>query len=669
MRGLLKWFTDRWPVYPLRDLLLKEEIPGGASFAYTIGSSVLMIFTLQIVTGIFQLFYYVPTVDHAYNSVSYLRTEVPFGWLIHNMHYWGAQAMVFLVVLHVMRVYVWGAYKKTPLTWFIGIALILITMAMSLTGAPLIWDQTGYWAGEVSSSVAGEVPVVGGIQKIILLGGETMGQMALSRFFAFHIWVLAPLLALLIGAHMAAFRTSGVGGPWAEDKRRHTGPFWPDQAFKDVLIGSAVFFCMITLSVFFPVAFSGSADTLNTSYIPKPEWNFLFLYQGLKYFKGPLEPIGAAAIPTVFIILLLAVPIIDRYPERNPLRRPVAMACLVLYMGVLAVLTIIGYLSPGLAQMPAAAPGPSVRSSSQTREGTVKAGSQTQLSPGAKEGEELFRSQGCIGCHKVRGRGGSAGPELSGDTLKDKSRQWLIDQIMNPASHFPKTIMPPFKGLSNEQLNDLVSFLTGLTQGSPAAVTPQHDVQKGAQGTGNTSGSAGKKGLRDAPSGVEGPPSEEKAPEKTTGKAAFIIGSAENGANLFKDECVSCHGPEGKGGVPNPGSDDGTVPPLNPIDRKLYDKDPKVFVANIDRIIQHGSVPEGPHPVLHMPDWGDSRSLTQQKIANLEAYILKLNGVDRAQLVHPGMEPRSFYLLVVIVYALVMLLLAGLWSKRSKQTG
>ena len=669
MRGLLKWFTDRWPVYPLRDLLLREEIPGGASFAYTIGSSVLMIFTLQIVTGIFQLFYYVPTVDHAYNSVSYLRTEVPFGWLIHNMHYWGAQAMVFLVVLHVMRVYVWGAYKKTPLTWFIGVALILITMALSLTGAPLIWDQAGYWAGEVSSSVAGEVPVVGGIQKIILLGGETMGQLALSRFFAFHIWVLAPLLALLIGAHMAAFRTSGVGGPWAEDKRRHTGPFWPDQTFKDALIGSVVFFCMITLSVFFPVAFTGSADTLNTSYIPKPEWNFLFLYQGLKYFKGPLEPIGAAAIPTGFIILLLAVPIIDRYPERNPLRRPIAMACLVLYMGVLAVLTIIGYMSPGLAQMPAASPGPSVRSSSQAREGTVKAGSQAQLSPGAKEGEELFRSQGCIGCHKVRGQGGSAGPELSGDTLKGKSRQWLIDQITNPASHFSKTIMPPFKGLSNEQLNSLVSYLTGLTQDSPAAVTPQHDVGKGTQGIGDTSAGAGQKGRRDAPSGVEGPPSEEEALKETTGKAAFIIGSAENGANLFKDECVSCHGPEGKGGVQNPGSDDGTVPPLSPIDRKLYDKDAKVFVANIDRIIQHGSVPEGPHPVLHMPAWGDSRSLTQQKIANLEAYILKLNGVDRAQLVHPGMEPRSFYLLVVIVYVLVMLLLAGLWSKRSGRTG
>jgi ubiquinol-cytochrome c reductase cytochrome b subunit len=667
MRALWKWVTDRWPVYPLRDLLLREDIPGGASFAYTLGGSILLILTLQVVSGILQLLYYVPTVDHAYNSVSYLRTEVPFGWLIHNMHYWGAQAMVFLVVLHVMRVYIWGAYKKTPLTWFIGVALLLVTMAMSLSGAPLIWDQAGYWAGEVSSSVAGEVPLIGAIQKIILLGGETMGQLALSRFFTFHIWVLAPLLFLLIGAHIAAFRTSGVGGPWAEEKRRRTGPFWPDQAFRDLLVGTAVLFSILTLSVFVPVAFTGSADTLNTSYIPKPEWNFLFLYQALKYFEGPWEPIGAAAIPTFFIVLLLAVPIIDRHPERNPFRRPVAMACLAAYVGVLALLSIIGYLSPGVAQMQAAIPASSRQSSSPpSQDKPVKTENLGQLSFGAARGEELFQSHGCVGCHKVHGRGGSVGPELSGDTLKDRSRQWLIDQIRNPASHFPNSIMPSFKGLSNEQLGNLVSYLMSLAQGS-SADTSHMGARKGSQEQygGEAAGGARKTALQYAPAGSQSLPSEEEALGEAAGKAAFIIGSAENGASLFKDECVSCHGHEGKGGVLNPGSDDGTVPPLDPIDRKLYDKDPKVFAANIDKLIQHGAVPEGPHPALHMPAWGDSRSLTQQKIANLEAYILKLNGVDRGQLVHPGMEPKSFYLLAVIVYGLVMLLLAGIWNKRS----
>ena len=159
--------------------------------------------------------------------------------------------------------------------------------------------------------------------------------------------------------------------------------------------------------------------------------------------------------------------------------------------------------------------------------------------------------------------------------------------------------------------------------------------------------------------GSPGVPTEEKALAGDAGEAAFIIGSAENGAELYGEQCLSCHGPQGKGGIPNPGSDDGIVPPLGPIDRKLYDTDPKVFAINIDKIIQHGSMPSGPHPALHMPAWGDTRSLTQQEISNLEAYIMSLNGVDRGRLLHPGMEPRKFFFIVLAVYVLFLLVQGG----------
>ena len=138
-------------------------------------------------------FTYAPTIDHAYDSVSYLRTEVPFGWLVHNMHYWGANIMVVLVALHMMRVYIWGAYKS-QLTWLIGIGLLVTTMALTFTGAPMIWDMKGFWAGEVGTSITGTAPVFGGIMKTILRGGETMGQLTLTRFFAIHIVILVPAL-------------------------------------------------------------------------------------------------------------------------------------------------------------------------------------------------------------------------------------------------------------------------------------------------------------------------------------------------------------------------------------------------------------------------------------------------------------------------------------------
>jgi mono/diheme cytochrome c family protein len=120
-------------------------------------------------------------------------------------------------------------------------------------------------------------------------------------------------------------------------------------------------------------------------------------------------------------------------------------------------------------------------------------------------------------------------------------------------------------------------------------------------------------------SGKQGPP----------GKASKMTGSRKMGAALFVSYCQSCHGPEGTGKVPNPGSDDGTVPPLNPIDPALSDKKAPVFAGKIDRYIQHGSLPDGSGPALFMPDWGDSKTLSQKEIASVEAYIMYINGVVR----------------------------------------
>ncbi len=125
-------------------------------------------------------------------------------------------------------------------------------------------------------------------------------------------------------------------------------------------------------------------------------------------------------------------------------------------------------------------------------------------------------------------------------------------------------------------------------------------------------------------SGKQGPP----------GQAATLPGDAKRGNALFRTHCQACHGPRGTDHVRNPGSDDGTVPPLNPIDPALANRTRSVFAANIDRIIQHGSVPDGPNPALDMPNWGDSRTLSQEEIADIEAYVIGLNGI------HPGKSPE-----------------------------
>ncbi len=635
------WFTGRWPYYKVRDFLLEEELPGPPSFAYTFGSTVLLIFALQAATGIAQLFYYVPAIDHAYNSLAFLRRQVPFGWLIHNLHYWGANMMVIMVSLHMVQVYTWGAYK-IQLTWLIGVVLLLATMAMSVTGATLPWGQGGYWAGEVSTSIAGEVPVVGGILETVMRGGHVMGQLALSRFFVFHIGIFAPLLALFIGAHILSFRHSGIAGPWDPSKRAIKGRFWPDQAMKDVIMGSAVFFIMLTLSVYWPPGFGGAADTLNTMYVPKPEWNFLFIYQALKYFRGPMEPVGAAGVPAVLIGLLVLLPFIDKSPERNPFKRPVAMACLLVYAGVVIAFTIMGYLSPGFAQMPAA---PAKKAA---------AGKVVEL-PGAKKGGELFRSQGCPLCHRIYGKGGTTGPQLSGGTLAGKSRVWVIAQLRNPKSHFPDSIMPSYAGLSGGDLNALADYLFSVQGGAPPPGAPPAPAAMAARP------------MKAGPNIRVIPP--ETIPEAPSGDAAFIVGNAENGEELFRQQCGSCHGAGGRGNMPNPGSLSGRIPALEPIARQLFSPQPVIFARNVDKYIQHGAVPPGRAPAFYMPDFGDSWSLTQQEIANIEAYVLRINGVDRGKLLNPGMRPADFFIAAIIVFmiAISLIVLAGARAGRGEK--
>jgi mono/diheme cytochrome c family protein len=146
-----------------------------------------------------------------------------------------------------------------------------------------------------------------------------------------------------------------------------------------------------------------------------------------------------------------------------------------------------------------------------------------------------------------------------------------------------------------------------------------------------------------------------------------MVGEAEHGAILFRLTCAACHGTDGTDKVPNPGSDRGTVPALNGIEAALSSDDPAVFAANIDRFIQHGSIPKGKAPQLHMPPVGATNTLTQQQIAQIEAYVLSLNRVDRAAIRSPGIAPAKFFILTVAVFAILWAGMGGWWLALRKR--
>ena len=655
--NIWNWINYRIPVSKILQLGLDEEIPGGSSFFFTLGSATLFIFILQMVTGIWQLFYYVPTIDHAYDSLNYLRLFVPYGWLIHGLHYWGASAMVVLVGLHMLRVFIWGAYKKPrEMTWLIGIALLLLTIGMSFTGAALPWDERGYWAAEVGTSIAGTVPFLGNGLKFLLVGGKMMGQLTLSRFFILHTAIIPGIAIITIAAHMIAFRKFGSIGPWEKSKRNIKGDFWPDQVSKDIIVAVLLFLLLVTLSAFSPPPFTGPADALDTTFTPKPEWNFLFLYQALKFFPGALEVIGTVGIPTLIIFIFASLPFFDKNPERNPFKRPKMMIGGLVFVVLLLTLTVKGYTSKGNY----------VKEKTPTKQAqTVSVKKIPKLTASALNGKKIFDSHGCIACHTMSGNGGKIGPNLTQEFQRNRSKDWIIVQLKNSKKHNPKSIMPSFSMLSKKELSDLADYILSH---HPAHSSSAANSGNSTESSTNTEASQSQSTTSANPGKMDSKSISASANSRTPGPAAAMIGNVAHGALLFKQDCASCHGNDGKGGVPNPGSLKGVVPKLNPISKDLYSKNPQVFANNIDRYIQHGSIPAGPNPALHMFDYGDTYTFTQQQIANIEAYILNLNDVNRAELQVTTFSPKQYFIIIASIFVFVSLIFIfiGIAKKKRK---
>ena len=196
------WLDERLAWRQVWGAIFLRKIPK-VNWLYTLGSTSLFLAVNQIVTGILLTIYYVPTPDHAYDSVQYITTQVPMGWLIRGLHHWGASAMVVVVILHMVRIIFHGAYKfPREMTWFSGVILLLVTIGFGFTGYLLPWDQKAYWATTVGTQIAAAPPLIGQWILLVIRGGEELSAVTLARFFGVHIWVLPATLVLLVALHI-----------------------------------------------------------------------------------------------------------------------------------------------------------------------------------------------------------------------------------------------------------------------------------------------------------------------------------------------------------------------------------------------------------------------------------------------------------------------------------
>ena len=202
VKGIGNWMDERFGWRGIWDTIFKRKIPH-VNWFYTLGSATLFVAVNQAITGILLTLYYVPTPDHAYDSVVYITTQLPAGWLIRGLHHWGASAMVILTVAHLLRVFFYGAYKyPREVTWMTGIVLLIVVIGFGFTGYLLPWDQKAYWATTVGTRIAGVAPFLGDWMLRIARGGPELSAVTLARFYGTHVWVLPAILALSVGLHL-----------------------------------------------------------------------------------------------------------------------------------------------------------------------------------------------------------------------------------------------------------------------------------------------------------------------------------------------------------------------------------------------------------------------------------------------------------------------------------
>lgn len=191
--------------------IFRRELPVGFGLGSYLGGVIFFLFTVQVITGIMLSFYYKPSVSDAYSSVQHLISDVPFGFVVREVHAWAGELMILTVILHVVRVYFRGAYlKPREVTWFTGSFLLVFTLAFGFTGYLLPWNQTAYWASRVGTEVIGWLPLVGPHLLGFLRGGSDITGETLIRFYALHILVLPWFTTALIAVHLAMVKRLGL---------------------------------------------------------------------------------------------------------------------------------------------------------------------------------------------------------------------------------------------------------------------------------------------------------------------------------------------------------------------------------------------------------------------------------------------------------------------------
>jgi quinol-cytochrome oxidoreductase complex cytochrome b subunit len=338
VRALRRWFGERLPVSgrQFRELT-NEPVPYHLKrWWFALGGTPAYLFVVQIFTGILLAFYYEASPVRAYESVGYITHEVSFGWYIRSVHKWAATLMIVAVILHQMRVFFTGAYRRPrEINWIVGMCLLLCVLLTGFSGYSLVYEQLSFWGATVGANITDTVPVIGGFLKRMMLAGDAYNQATLSRFFVMHAAILPTVIVLLVAVHITVIRLQGVTEFKFRDEEpatRQTFNFFPDHLYTELIIGLVLMILLSVLATVFPATLGAPANPLQTPEVIKPEWFFYVAFRWLKLFSGTAAVLSMGFIVFVFF----SWPFIDR-----ALRKHTRFQEASVWVGVIGALLII----------------------------------------------------------------------------------------------------------------------------------------------------------------------------------------------------------------------------------------------------------------------------------------------------------------------------------------
>lgn len=462
-QSIAVWLDERLHLTRLFESTAGHTVPASSgSWFYVFGSGTLLCFVIQIVTGMCLSLTYVPSADQAWTSLIYLNYTQYLGWFLRAVHNWGSNFMVAIMTLHMIQVFLFGAFKyPRELTWITGCVLFLCVLGMAFTGQVLRFDQDAYWGLGIGTAILARTPVLGGALTSLLLGGPIIAGETLSRFFTLHVFVIPGLIIAMISVHLRLVLAAGIneyprpGQPvdpatyhdeYEALLQREGVAFVPHAIGKDlVFAGFLILAILACAAILGPAGPNGPPNPTLIETNPRPDFYFLPLFSVFALLPPYTETFLMLVGPAVGIVILFLVPFLSNSGEKSARRRPVAVVSVILIMLTLSVLAWLGTYSPWSPVMDAWSGAP-------TPVEMVKGRSPLEL-----QGAVVLQAKQCRNCHSLGGQGGMRGPALDAVATRLTPAQ-LVRQVLQGGGN-----MPAYgKNLQPAEVTALVAFMSTL---------------------------------------------------------------------------------------------------------------------------------------------------------------------------------------------------------------